>query len=151
MTLPLLCLSCVKAAVTPTSYKMGVVSCSSPHKTTAQDRVVTDCIHCQHYTDARMEILTFTADQITLILEGRKNGTIRRTRHGQIGDTFAIAGITYRITSILSTYRGVAPMMYWHQEGCLDAEDHNNLLCRIYPNLTKDDRVYFHTFAAVIT
>lgn len=151
MTLPLLCLSCEHGAATPTSYHVGVVICTHPSKTTEKDKVVTNCLHCKNYSDAKTEPLTFTEDQIHLILNGRKNGTMRRTKHGEIGDIFYIAGIPYRIVSIQRTYRGIVPFIHWRHEGCSSTDDANKLLNEIYPDLSSETIVYYHTFAAVIS
>ncbi len=151
MTLPLLCLSCGHGAATPTSYHIGVVICTHPSKTTEKDKVVTKCLCCANYIDAKTEPLTFTEDQIHLILNGRKNGTMRRTKHGEIGDIFYVAGMPYRIVSIQKTYRRIVPIMYWRQEGCSSKDEAESLLSTIYPELPQDAVVYYHTFAAFIT
>lgn len=150
MTLPLLCLSCEHGAATPTSYHVGVVICTHPSKTTEKDKVVTNCLHCKNYSDAKTEPLTFTEDQIHLILNGRKNGTMRRTKHGEIGDIFYVAGVMYRIIDIERTYRSTVSKLYWRREGLSSKDETERLLSTIYPDLPQQAIVYYHTFAAVL-
>lgn len=148
--MPLLCLSCAHASTTPASWRTGVASCNSPHKTNSQDRVVTNCVKCSHYVDAHTEPLTFSADQITLILKGQKNGTMRRTKHGEIGDIFYVAGIPYRIIDIERTYRSTVSKLHWRREGLSSKDETEHLLNTIYPDLPQEAIVYYHTFAAVL-
>lgn len=45
--------------------------------------------------------LAFSGEMASAVLDGNKCCTTRRTRHGDLGDEFAVAGVVFRILQVL--------------------------------------------------
>ena len=105
---------------------------------------------CEDYTDAKKEILTFSGEHIAPIIHGRKNASLRLRPHGKIGDTFIVAGITYRITAIIPFTLSKACLLFYTTEGCDTPDVLEQQIRAIYPEVRPQTHLFLHLFAAVI-
>ena len=105
---------------------------------------------CDDYIDAKKEILTFSGEHIAPIVRGLKNSSLRLMPHGKVGDTFIVAGITYRITAVIPITLKKASLMFYTAENCDTPEIFEQQIQAIYPEIRPQTYLFLHLFAAVI-
>lgn len=105
---------------------------------------------CEDYVDAKKEALTFSGEHIAPIVRGRKNASLRLMPHGKVGDTFIVAGITYRITAIIPITLKKAALMFYTAENCDTPDTLEAQIMAIYPEIRPQTSLFLHLFSAVI-
>lgn len=82
------------------------------------------------------------------ILRDKKVATTRRSNHGDVGDTFVVAGKEYEIVAITECSLKYACEHFYNREGYLNAFNMLVDLLSFYPKLELTSVVYVHQFRA---
>lgn len=97
--------------------------------------------------------LRFTPENEDLLLTGKKRATLRRSRHGKVGDTFEVKGRVFELTSIRPVPLGDALRLYYPMLGMPNTDAAYENLARAYGLLIETLRgspdfqvVYVHVF-----
>jgi hypothetical protein len=94
--------------------------------------------------------LRFTPRNEELVRLGLKTATIRRTQHGQVGDTFRAAGERWEILAIVPTTLGQAAANFFRLEGEISPRETLEWWARAYgisqAQVDVRQPVYVHLF-----
>ena len=86
-----------------------------------------------------------------MLLSGRKTMTIRKSRHGEPGNTFIAFGAEFEIIAVHQLQLGTVLMKCYREEGYSTPDEFIAALRQLYPdhNFQADELVWTHQFKKV--